>query len=68
VFYFPRPIAVWTPPILVKKLEAEITYRASFFDPTSGHEYPLGQVQGATEWRVPMAPLIQDWVLVLEQV
>jgi len=67
VFYFPRPIGPWSGPVSVKGLEAGKPYRAFFFDPKNGKEYPLGQVQAeGGSWLVPMPVLIQDWVLVLQ--
>ena len=67
IFYFPRPASNWGPPVMLKGLEAEAQYRATYLDPRNGQEHPLGTVSGP-EWRVPFAPRLHDWVLVLERV
>jgi len=67
VIYFPRPLAPWAKPCHVTGLEPEARYRAAFLDPKDGAEHTLGQVAGQTSWPVPVAPIIQDWVLVLER-
>ena len=68
VFYFPRAMTSWGAPAFVKELEAEVRYTAFFYDPKSGREVPLGEVEADAEgsWRVPSPTLMQDWVLVLE--
>ena len=67
VIYFARPLAPWMAPYHLCALEADVRYRAFFFDPKDAAEYPLGTVTGAASWQVPTAPIIQDWVLVLER-
>jgi len=69
VFYFPRPITPWSPSPVIKGIESGISYRAFFFDPKSGREYPLGQVKtaGGENWRVPVPTIIQDWVSVVDR-
>ncbi len=66
IFYLPWPVSNWGPPTVVKGLEEGSPYRAFYFDPRNGQEYPLGMATGA-EWRVPMSPMLHDWVLVLER-
>jgi hypothetical protein len=67
VYYFPTPIAPWTEIQLASKLEQNVTYTASFVDPKTGKEYPVGRVNtlGDGTWRIPAPPVIQDWVLVI---
>jgi len=69
IFYFPRPITPWSPPPVIKGIESGISYRAFFFNPKNGREYPLGKVKTAGEenWRVPTPTIMRDWVLVLER-
>lgn len=52
----------------VKRLEPGITYRAFYFDPKDGKEYPLGEAKGDAngDWTPPKPTIFQDWVLVLE--
>ena len=58
---------MWNPP-MVKELEAGVTYRAFFFNPVNGKEQAIGSISGnaAGEWQVPIPPVFQDWVLVME--
>jgi hypothetical protein len=53
----------------LREIESEVTYRAFYFDPRDGKEYPLGRVvpDEAGEWKPPRPPKIQDWVLVIEK-
>jgi hypothetical protein len=67
VFYFARPLAPWSAPVHLHELEKDVTYRAFFWDPSHGREYPVGLVRGPEPWRVPQPPIMRDWVLVLEQ-
>ncbi len=52
----------------VKGIEPKVTYHAFYFDPRDGREYDLGKVvpDEKGEWQPPKAPMVQDWVLVLE--
>ena len=70
VVYFPAPLAPWTPPTSVKGLEVGLLYQASYFDPKTGEQLPLGRVDAEIDgsWRVPYPAVMQDWVLVLEVV
>ena len=69
VYYFPSPIAPWTPIHLACALEQGIAYQAFFFDPKTGQELPAVKVipQADGTWRIPSPPLIQDWALVIER-
>jgi len=68
VFYMPRPSFPRrsSPGSQVMALDAEATYTARFVDPKTGDEYPLEDIRGLSEWQIPTAPILQDWVLILE--
>jgi len=53
----------------VTELEAGLSYRAFYFNPATGAEIPAGTAvaDAAAVWRPPVAPVFQDWVLVLER-
>lgn len=70
VYYFPTPLAPWTPIQLACSLEENVNYRAFFVDPKTGAEQPAVKVNALADgtWRIPAPPIIQDWVLVLERV
>jgi len=55
--------------VLVKSIEAEVSYRAFYMDPKNGKETDLGDVKPNNEgnWQSPNPPIFQDWVLVLEK-
>jgi hypothetical protein len=59
---------MWDPP-LVKGLEKDVRYRAFFFNPATGKEYPVPEVtrDEAGNWRPPVFPIFQDWVVVMEK-
>lgn len=63
VIGFPR-----TREAVVRSLEPGLVYHGYVFDPATGDRYDLGDVTGdATgSWCIPMLPIFQDWVLVLE--
>lgn len=70
VFYFPRPILPWSGrPFVIRQLETGVNYEAVFFDPKNGREYRAGRVEANAggDWEVPLPPIGQDWVLVLER-
>jgi len=50
-------------------LESGVAYRAFFFDPRSGKEYPIGDAKpdAAGDWPVPLPPTMEQWVIVLEK-
>jgi hypothetical protein len=68
LFYFPTPICPWSRPVLLKALEADTTYEATWVDPRTGADAPLGTVTPNPDgqWRVPYPPTLEDWVLVLQ--
>lgn len=53
----------------VKHLEPAVRYRAFFFHPITGKEFPLGAVKPDAEgtWVVPQQPEVADWIVVLER-
>jgi len=65
IFYFP---SFWTPPV-VKQLEAGVSYQATYFNPSTGEEHPLGEAAADAQgdWTCPKAPVARDWVLVMER-
>jgi len=58
----------WTPPV-IRALEPEVRYRALFFNPVTGKEIPIGPVLASAsgDWQVPIFPVLQDWVVVMER-
>jgi hypothetical protein len=68
VVYFPWPVGPWGGPVVLRALEPEVRYRAFYYDPQTAQEHPLGEVTGGADWRVPVSPIAQDWVLVLEAI
>jgi hypothetical protein len=58
----------WNAP-KVKDLESGVRYRAFYFDPKSGKEHDLGDVNpdSTGTWPAPITPTFADWVLVLEK-
>ena len=59
--------AMWDAPKMVQ-LEAGVSYRALYFNPATGTELPAGTAvaDAAGAWQPPVAPVFQDWVLVLD--
>ena len=59
---------MWDAPNLTQ-LEARLSYRAFYFNPATGAEHPAGTAvaDAAGVWQPPVAPVFQDWVLVLER-
>jgi hypothetical protein len=59
---------MWDGPKLTQ-LEAGLSYRALYFNPATGAELPAGTAvaDAAGVWQPPVAPVFQDWVLVLER-
>ncbi|NQT54153.1 DUF4038 domain-containing protein [bacterium] len=64
VLYIPP---MWASPT-VKGIEPGVEYRASYFDPSTGEEHPLGVVSPSDEgdWPCPRPPVLRDWVLILD--
>ena len=58
----------WSPPTM-KSLEANVSYRAFYFDPKSGTQHDLGDVtpDSTGAWAPPVTPTYADWILVLEK-
>jgi hypothetical protein len=70
IIYLPRPVFPWgRGGVFVTQLEPGIRYRAYYFGPKEGQEVDLGEV-AATDgrWQLPLTPVMQDWVLVLERI
>ena len=69
VVYLPGPVWPWGNGPAVTGLEPDVAYRAYFLDPKNGNEVPLGMVAHCPDgrWSIPMTPVMQDWVLVLER-
>jgi Protein of unknown function (DUF4038)/Domain of unknown function (DUF5060) len=59
---------VWDPPV-IQQLEPGIRYSAFLFNPATGKEHPVGPVtaDSSGNWRPPVFPIFQDWILVLEK-
>lgn len=67
VLYLPPPSYCEGHLTAVLGLEAEVSYRAYFYDPRSGAEHDIGCVQAeGGRWKPPKTPDMQDWVIVLE--
>jgi hypothetical protein len=58
---------VWRGSMAIQGLEADVTYRAFYFNPKNGAESDLGLVQGDAwgAYALPKPPIFQDWVVVL---
>jgi hypothetical protein len=69
VIYLTHTGVPWSKPIIVRNLERSVPYRASWVDPVNGKEYRIGRVRPDRQgvWRVPYAPSVSDWLLVLEK-
>lgn len=65
VIYVPT---IWDPPKLVA-LESGLRYRGMLFNPRTGEQQSMGEIQGNTagEYQLPKFPYIQDWLIVLEK-
>ena len=49
------------------ELDADTKYHAVYIDPLTGKKYPFAEsITGVTSWELPFAPILQDWLLVLE--
>jgi hypothetical protein len=59
---------MWEPPT-VKGIEKESRYRAFFYNPATGKEYPIAEVKPdeSGSWKLPIFPVFQDWVVVMEK-
>lgn len=58
----------WDSPT-VKAIEKDVRYRAFFFNPATGNEKLIGSVTADSDgnWRIPIFPVFQDWVVVIER-
>ncbi len=68
LFYFPRTVSPWGTRYRVLGLWPDVGYSAYFVNPLTGEDAPIGQVgpSEAGEWVVPKAPILHDWLLVVE--
>lgn len=67
IIYLPPPSYAVAGISAVVKLEPNVRYLASFYDPRSGSEHELGVVQSKDgRWAPPRTPNMQDWVIVME--
>jgi len=66
--YIPWHGVIWSE-FKMNGIEPGITYYAFWFNPRTGQRHDIGMVapNGNGEWQLPTAPVIQDWVLVLEK-
>ncbi len=55
-------------PVTFKNLDASITYRGFFFNPSDGTEVPMDNVHldSSGSFKPPEFPIFRDWVMVLE--
>ncbi len=70
LIYFPQKLLFrWgTLSFTITGIETDVKYRAFFWSPITGKEFPCGAVEpnASGNWKVPPIPVFQDWVLVLE--
>lgn len=68
LIYFYGPNWPWGTPFMVRQLESTVQYRAFFWDPRTGQEYPIGPIQADADgcWKIAPQPEMTDWVVVLE--
>jgi Protein of unknown function (DUF4038)/Domain of unknown function (DUF5060) len=59
---------MWDAPAITQ-LEPDLPYRAFYFNPATGKEYEAGKAlaDSSGRWQAPVAPVFQDWVLVLDR-
>jgi len=64
-----RIIYTANPECVIKHLERDVSYRASWFNPMSGEDFPIGVIRGDDngDWKSPPMLIYQDWILVLER-
>lgn len=69
IYFFAPTFAPPVPQYSVCKLEAQVQYRAYFWDPRSGREHDLGKIvpDGNGNWTIPVQPELKDWVVVLKR-
>lgn len=67
MFYFPRGVMPWGQDYTALELDAGTTYLAVYIDPLTGDHYPLAEpISGVRSWKLPHAPILQDWLLTLQ--
>ncbi len=64
VIFLPRGT---TGAVSARNLEPDVSYGASFFDPLDGSELPLKAPPRGGDWKIPVTPTREDWILVLEK-
>lgn len=69
ILYFHEALMRNSPATFIKGLKSGTSYTAFFMDPRNGQEYPLDDVCAGAggEWKIPLPPIMIDWVLVLER-
>lgn len=69
MIYLPGGVAPWNRKYIAKELDPAVVYSATYIDPLTGKRYPSVDVKPdrGGNWRLPAAPILQDWVLVIEQ-
>jgi len=69
MIFFPANMAwvAWNHKLKVLALEEGVCYQCSFFSPKDGKRIDLGVCE-ESEYVVPVPPVFQDWVLVLEAI
>jgi hypothetical protein len=60
---------VWSGNARLRNLPPDDDFRAFWFDPKTGREYSLGEIEARQdgEWILPRPPIFQDWLIVLEK-
>ncbi len=70
VFFIPATAiwTVWSGQARLQNLDTSAVYRAFWFDPKTGKEYPISEVRpdAAGTCGLPRPPIFQDWVVVIE--
>lgn len=70
IAYLPGPITPGSFPIRLKGLDQQHLYNGRYFDPVRNQYHSVGKVRAGVEgtWALPLPPIMQDWVFVLEKV
>lgn len=73
IVYLPDGVAPWNRKTVVSGLTPGKTYLARYIDPLTGDTYPEmkfvpepNEQSSTGTWRLPAAPILQDWLLVIE--
>ena len=67
ILYFPKGLAPWAASRPEIHCEPQVTYRATFCNPTNGESTVIDEPAAGDSWRVPMPTVMHDWLLVLEK-